>query len=108
MTEPVPDVVVQKKDSKPSLFEYKAVTEEGVSVVLRFKSYGDAPGRISRYNVGNMEAQIWEYLAWGLVDPVNWPEDGKLPGNKVLDALPQRDITKMYTEWRESDPTLSE
>jgi hypothetical protein len=107
MTEPVENVV-PKKDSKSGLFEYKAVTEDGTSVVLRFKPYGDAPGRISRYNIGNMEAQIWAYLAWGLVEPANWPEDGKVSGDKVLDDLPQRDITKCYTEWRESDPSLED
>lgn len=84
-------------------FEYKATTEDGSQVVLRFKPYGNAPGRISRRNIGNMEAQVWAYLEWGLAEPLNWPEDSNMPGTNVLDVIAQRDVTKCYNEWQNSD-----
>jgi hypothetical protein len=84
-------------------FEYKTTTEEGADVILRFKAYGLAPGRISRHNIGNMEAQVWAYLEWGLVEPANWPEGGKQPGTDVFDIIPQNEITKCYAEWQSSD-----
>jgi len=83
-------------------FEYDAVTEDEIKVHLVFKPYGDAPGRISRHNVGNMEAQLWAYLEWGLIEPAHWPEDSDRPGFLVLDVLPQRVITTCYNEWVES------
>lgn len=84
-------------------FEYKATTEDGTAIVLRFKRYGDAPGRISRRNIGDMERQVWEYLEWGLLEPVHWPEDSTLPGSNVLDVIRQRDVTKVYQEWQRAD-----
>ena len=72
-------------------FEFKCTTEDDTPVVLRFKPYGDAPGRISRHNIGNMEAQVWQYLEWGLEDD----QDAS-----ILDSIRQRDITKMYKEWQ--------
>lgn len=92
--------VVPKKDSKKPLFEYKTVTEDGASVVLRFKPYSDAPGRIPRRHMRDIEAQLWAYMEWGLVEPANWPEDSELPGHGVFDVIPQRDITKCYGEWQ--------
>jgi hypothetical protein len=83
-------------------FEYQAVTEDGEAVTLVFKPYGDAPGRISRHNVGNMEAQLWAFLEWGLLEPKHWPTDSTRPGTCVLDVLPQRAITTCYNEWVDS------
>jgi hypothetical protein len=89
-------------------FEFKTVTEDGTPVVLRFKPYGDSPGRISRRNINNMEAQVWQYLEWGLIEPKNWPEDSDSPGTNVLDVVPQRDITKCYQEWQSADDEKEE
>lgn len=83
-------------------FEYKAKVD-GKEVVLKFKPYGEAPGRISRHNIGQMEAQVWAYLEWGLVEPKNWPVDGNRPGIEIFDILPQRDITDLYRLWQASD-----
>lgn len=84
------------------MFEFKAKVD-GKEVVLKFKPYGDAPGRISRHNIGNMEAQVWAYLEWGLVEPKNWPVDGNRPGSDVFDDLPQKEITELYRLWQNSD-----
>ncbi len=92
-----------KVAKESELFEFKTVTEDGVDVILRFKSYGDAPGRISRRNIGDMEAQVWGYLEWGLAEPANWPVGSKLPGHNVLDVIPQKNITKCYQEWQASE-----
>jgi hypothetical protein len=84
-------------------FEFNTSTVDGVPVFLRFRPYGDAPGRISRRNVNNIEAQFWDYLEWGLVSPVNWPEDSDRPGHAVLDDIPQRAIMACYNAWQTSD-----
>lgn len=94
-------------------FEYKAVVPKVIhgedggedttvneTVVLRFKSYGDAPGRISRHNIGFTEMQVWMYLEWGLVEPAHWPVDSQLPGHNIFDVMPQRQITKCYNAWQ--------
>jgi hypothetical protein len=83
-------------------FEYKTKVNDK-EVVLKFKPYGDAPGRISRHNIGQMEAQVWAYLEWGLIEPKNWPVDGNRPGYEVFDVLPQREITEIYRLWQSSD-----
>jgi len=91
------------------MFEYEATLPkaadetEAQKVTLKFKDYGDAPGSISRYNIGDNEAQIWGYLEWGLEEPKNWPEDSSKPGDSIFDVLPQRQITKAYIAWREAD-----
>ena len=72
-----------------SQFEFKTHTEDGTPVVLHLKPYGDAPGRISRRHVGQMERQVWLYLEWGLGE-----QDAD-----ILDSIPQREITKLYQEW---------
>lgn len=92
-----------EKGSAAMAFEFKAVTEDGTAIVLRFKRYGDAPGRISRRNIGDMERQVWEYLEWGLTEPKNWPEDSELLGANVFDVIRQRDATKCYQEWQRAD-----
>lgn len=81
-------------------FEYKTKTEDGIAVTLVFKPFGDAPGRIPRWNIGNMEAQVWGYLEWGLLEPAVWPADSKLPGKGVFDVIPQREITRCYNKWQ--------
>jgi hypothetical protein len=92
-----------KKGSAVMAFEFKAITEDGTAIVLQFKRYGDAPGRISRRNIGDMERQVWEYLEWGLESPANWPEQSLLPGYNVFDVVKQRDITKIYQQWQADD-----
>lgn len=85
------------------MFEYKTQIEgRDEPVTLVFKDYGDVPGRVSRYNIGRIEAQIWASLEWGLVEPANWPEDSTSPGNRVFDEMPQRDITTLYAEWQKA------
>lgn len=83
-------------------FEYTTKVN-GEPVVLKFKPYGDAPGRISRRNKGDIEAQVWGYLEWGLEEPANWPAGSTAPGTNVFDVMPQRDITKCYNAWQASD-----
>jgi hypothetical protein len=96
-------------------FEFKTEIEREVDgetvtepITLRFRRYGDAPGRISRHNQGNIERQVWLYFEWGLIDPKNWPEDSELPGHRIFDVLPQRVITKIYREWQASEDKLAE
>jgi hypothetical protein len=84
-------------------FEYKTTTEDGADVILRFKPYLNAPGRISRHNIGQMEAQVWAYLEWGLIEPAFWPDGSQLSGANVFDVIPQREITQCYTEWRDQE-----
>jgi hypothetical protein len=84
-------------------FTFETVTETGESVKLVFKPYGDAPGRISRRNVNNIEAQFWQYLEWGLIEPTNWPVDSTRPGAAIFDVIPQRALTTCYNEWQEAD-----
>jgi hypothetical protein len=78
-------------------------TPEGVDVVMKFKPYGDVPGRISRHNIGRIEAQVWAALEWGLVEPKHWPLDSHHPGTDVFDVMPQRDITRCYNAWQDED-----
>lgn len=96
-------------------FEYKTEVEHKVDgelvttpVTLTFKRYGDAPGRISRRNVGNIERQVWAYLEWGLIEPANWPVDSSVPGHLVFDVMPQRIVTKIYRAWQESEDLIAE
>lgn len=70
------------------------------AVTLVFRPYGDAPGRISRHNIGRTEQQVWEYLEWGLVEPKFWPTDSKSRGHNIFDVMPQRQITKCYNAWQ--------
>jgi hypothetical protein len=84
-------------------FTFDTATETGEPVTLVFKPYGDAPGRISRHNINNIEAQVWGYLEWGLESPKFWPHDTLIPGVAVFDFIPQRAITTCYNEWQSSD-----
>lgn len=96
------------------MFEFKAkiatkdIGEDGQEhdgtreVVLRFKPYEDAPGRISRYNQGNIERQLWLTMEWGLVEPAHWPENSDLPGHLILDEVGQGDITDCYQAWQQA------
>lgn len=83
-------------------FEFKTTVDDEI-ITLEFKSYGDAPGRISRHNIGNMEAQVWGYLEWGLEYPKHWPLDSIKPGTNIFDDMPQREITDCYMQWQASD-----
>jgi hypothetical protein len=98
-----------------SSFEYKTDVERTVDgetvtepITLMFRRYGDAPGRISRRNVGNVERQVWAYLEWGLIEPKNWPVDSQVPGHMIFDVIPQRVITKVYRAWQESEDELED
>lgn len=108
-----------------SLFEFK-VDINGEPVMLRLKPWGDAPGAISRHNVGRGEAQVWAFLEWGLVEPKLWPpkevseEDQRnidqaasfleshgysvfSPGIDVLDVISQTQIGQLYEAWVQAD-----
>lgn len=94
------------------MFEFKATiprvtrAEDGSettaeeTVTLLFRPYGDAPGRISRHNIGRIENAVWDYLEWGLTQPKNWPIESTVPGHSIFDEIPQRQITKCYNEWQ--------
>lgn len=86
-------------------FEYKTKTVSGAPITLVFKPYGDAPGRIARHNVNNIEAQFWQYLEWGLLEPKIWPEGSPNPGVGVFDEIAQRHITLCYNAWQEATPS---
>lgn len=82
------------------MFTYQA-TVDGQQVELKFKDYGDAPGKISRRNMNLIEAQVWAYLEWGLVEPEHWPaDDPNAPGSNVFDEMPQKQITECYQQWQ--------
>lgn len=89
-------------------FEYEAALEDGKPVTLVFKPYGDAPGRIARHNVNNIEAQFWQYLEWGLLQPKNWPVGSQTQGVAVFDEIPQRLITLCYNAWQEATPSKAD
>lgn len=74
----------------------------GEQVELVLKDYGDVPGRVSRRNIGRIEAQIWASLDWGLTEPKNWPVDSDKLGTNIFDELPQRLITEIYREWQKA------
>ena len=82
-------------------FKYD-VEIDGVDVTLTFRDYGDVPGRVSRRNINNVEAQVWASLEWGLMEPKHWPLDSKNPGTNVLDEIAQRDITACYLAWQKA------
>lgn len=90
------------------MFEFKATipgkteSDDEQIVTLVFKDYGNVPGRVSRHNIGHIEAQIWASLEWGLVEPAHWPVDSERPGTQVLDEVPQRQITEMYQAWQKA------
>ncbi len=108
-------------------FEYKAkIKGRPEPVVVRMEPYGDAPGRISRRNIGDNEAQVWGYLEWGLTEPQSWPpkeltdeEQANIdkakaflvghgflclaPGIDVFDVMKQTDIADLYQEWQRAD-----
>jgi hypothetical protein len=91
------------------MFEYKTTVkvkgddgnEYDRDVTLQFKPYGDAPGKISRYNQNNIERQLWLTMEWGLISPAHWPDDSVLPGHRLFDDMSQRDISDCYTKWQE-------
>lgn len=89
-------------------FEYTATIPaegegEATEVVLKFKDWGLAPGRISRQNIGDVESQVWAFLEWGLIEPKNWPvDDSNKPGQNVFDVVPQRQINECYRLWRDA------
>jgi hypothetical protein len=83
-------------------FEFKAQIEDTL-VILVFKPFYDMPGRISRHNVNNIEAETWAGLEWGLIEPAHWPAESQRPGSDIFDVLPQREIARCYQEWLKSD-----
>lgn len=91
-----------KTVTKPGVEDGEPDTTETVEeiVTLVFRPYGDAPGRISRHNIGRTEQQVWDYLEWGLAEPKFWPTDSKKPGHNIFDEMPQRQITKAYNAWQ--------
>lgn len=82
-------------------FKYE-VEIDGKEVTLTLRDYGDVPGRVSRRNINNVEAQVWASLEWGLVEPKHWPVDSKNPGTNVLDEVSQREITACYIAWQKA------
>lgn len=96
------------------MFEYEATIPKGIPadgdkpaedlvIVLKFQDYGEAPGRISRHNIGDVEAQVWGYLEWGLTEPAKFPEDSTRAGHNVFDSIPQRQITECYQQWQKAE-----
>jgi hypothetical protein len=82
-------------------YEYK-VTIGDTPVTLVLKDFGDVPGRVSRRNVGNIEAQVWASLEWGLIEPEHWPLDSTRPGTDLFDDIAQRDATDCYMAWQKA------
>lgn len=89
--------------SDDNVFEYKTDIIDGEPVALQFKPYRNAPGRISRHNIGQMERQVWLYLEWGLIEPKHWPVESDMPGTNVFDDMPQHEITSCYQAWQNAD-----
>src|SRR5271170_4359094 len=87
-------------------FEFKTKLVDGTPITLVFRPYGDAPGKIARHNVNNIEAQFWQYLEWGLIEPKTWPDLTPHPGVNVFDEIPQRQITLCYNAWQEATPPV--
>ena len=85
------------------MFEYQ-VTPEGHDwpVTLKFKDFGDVPGRVSRYYIGDIERQVWASLEWGLVEPAHWPLDSQSPGHTIFDEVPQKQLTDCFTAWQKA------
>ena len=82
-------------------FEFKTtINDEPITFV--FKDFGDIPGRVSRRNMGNVEAQVWASLEWGLIEPEHWPLDSARPGTDLFDDIAQRDATACYLAWQKA------
>lgn len=86
---------IPNADAQPGGSAYRKV-----GLVLR--DWADAPGRISRYNQHDIEAQVWAYLEWGIVEPKNWPLDSDLPAHRILDDMPQKQISECYRKWQKA------
>ena len=95
-------------------FERK-VDIDGETVLLKFRNFTDVPAGISRRLTFNSEAQMWESLAWGLIEPTQWPplKDGEEPKQPakhylstairdgLMDWIPARVADDIYKEWIE-------
>jgi hypothetical protein len=81
-------------------YETKATLEDGSEVALAFKDFADIPGRVSLDNQGNSEAQLWQSLQWGLIEPAHWPTDTQMPGWHVFRDMPMRRILKLHNDWQ--------
>lgn len=82
-------------------FDFKLEMEDGSFTDIKLRHYGKAPGRISKRNIGNTEAQVWAALDWGLVEPEHWPlASEKAPGTNVLDDACMSSIMDCYNEWQ--------
>lgn len=82
------------------MFEFKVETEDGEAVTLQLKDYSKVPGRVSLDHIGDMEAQVWASLKWGLAEPKHWPEESEVPGWSVLRYVPMDDIMDCYNKWQ--------
>lgn len=83
------------------MFEFKVTPEDGEPTTITLKPYDNIPGRISRYHRGDLEAQIWASLEWGLVEPKHWPLESNNAGHLIFDFVPQREITKLFIGWQD-------
>ena len=52
--------------------------------------------------MGNVEAQVWASLEWGLIEPEHWPLDSARPGTDLFDDIAQRDATACYLAWQKA------
>lgn len=84
------------------MFKYDVTTTDGEEITVVLKDYGQIPGRVSRYNVGNIEGQVWSGLEWATVEPAHWPTDSVSPGHRIFDDIPQSQITALYNEWQKT------
>ena len=97
-------IPVQDKDTD---FSFKLEMEDGTTQEVTLRSYGMAPGRISRRNIGNTEAQVWAAFDWGLIEPKHWPLDSeKGAGTDILDDARMRSIMECYNDWQ-SDAAIT-
>lgn len=73
---------------------------DGEVVQLRLRNFAQIPGGISLDNQGDSEAQLWGSFGWGLLEPVNWPLDSKLPGIGVFREIPMSVTMKLHNDWQ--------
>lgn len=94
------------------MFEHK-IEINGAPVLLKFQSFAKIPGRISRLFRRNQEEQLWQALAWGLVEPKHWPDKPPAEGETddtapsavwdgIFDSVPMDEVMKIHREWQKS------
>jgi hypothetical protein len=90
-------------------WDCKVTMPDGAVVQLKFRDFAVIPGEISLDNLNDSEAQLWESLAWGLIEPKHWPEDSEASPINIFRQLPMHITMAIHRAWqRAGGVTLGE